>query len=337
MSRFRFAALLIAAPLLIAAEPPSAAIASPDIKAKIYLPDAQSGFYRGTRFDWSGVVYSLTYKGHEYYGPWFTQTDPTVHDFIYKGTDIVAGPCSAITGPVDEFRPVGYDDAKPGANFLKIGIGALRKPDSGKYDNYRVYDIAVPGKWSVKKTANSVEFTQELTDPSTGYAYIYKKTVALTNGKPEMVLSHSLKNTGKKAIETTVYNHNFLTLDKQAPGPGMSITVPFPIQAKRTVNEKLAKIEGNKLTYINTLQDRDVVFTNISGFGKTAKDHEIRIESTRAGAGIAISADKPLESENLWSIRSVVAMEPFIAITIVPGQTFDWTTRYLHYTLPAGK
>jgi hypothetical protein len=23
---------------------------------KLYLPDAEHGFYRGTRFDWSGVV-----------------------------------------------------------------------------------------------------------------------------------------------------------------------------------------------------------------------------------------------------------------------------------------
>ena len=48
---------------------PSAEVANGRIRAKIYLPDAQNGYYRGTRFDWSGVVYSLQYKGHNYYGP----------------------------------------------------------------------------------------------------------------------------------------------------------------------------------------------------------------------------------------------------------------------------
>src|ERR1700751_2217844 len=91
---------------------PSAEINNGLIRAKIYVPDARGGFYRGTRFDWSGVVYSLQAHGHDYYGPWFNKTDASVHDFVYRGTDIVAGPCSAITGPVDEFAPVGFEVAK---------------------------------------------------------------------------------------------------------------------------------------------------------------------------------------------------------------------------------
>ena len=26
------------------------------LTAKIYLPDAEKGFYRGTRFDWAGII-----------------------------------------------------------------------------------------------------------------------------------------------------------------------------------------------------------------------------------------------------------------------------------------
>ena len=75
--------------------PPEAEIANGLLRAKIYLPDPQKGYYRGTRFDWSGVIHSLEYNGHDYYGPWFTKTDPKVIDFIFDGSDIVAGPCSA--------------------------------------------------------------------------------------------------------------------------------------------------------------------------------------------------------------------------------------------------
>jgi hypothetical protein len=326
----------LVAALLSAAEPPSAAIANGQIQAKMYLPDAKDGYYRGTRFDWSGVVYSLQYQGHEYYGPWFQKMDPKVHDFIYEGADIIAGQCSAITGPVNEFRPVGFDDAKPGGNFIKIGVGALRKPDEKKYDAFRVYDIAVPGKWTVRKNRDSVEFTQELTDPSSGYGYLYRKTVRLVKGKPEMALEHSLKNTGSHAIQTNVYNHNFLVLDKQAPGPGLVITVPFQIQSRRVPNKELAEIRGNQIVYLKTLENRDVVSTPVQGFGDSVSDHEIRIENSRVGAGMKIRADRPLSSENLWSIRSVMAMEPFIAISIEPGKEFTWKTDYEYYTLPAG-
>ena len=133
------------------------------LKVRFYLPDARKGFYRGTRFDWSGVIGSLEHKGHKYYGPWFTKTDPAVTDFIYRGDDIVAGPCSAITGPVDEFSTddaaLGYDEAKPGGTFIKIGVGVLRKPrDGSAYNRFRLYEIVDPGKWKVRKTQNTIEF-----------------------------------------------------------------------------------------------------------------------------------------------------------------------------------
>ena len=53
-----------------------------------------------------------------------------------------------------------------------------------------------------------VEFSQELTGPS-GYAYAYRKTVRLAKDQPRMTLEHSLKNTGRRVIESNVYNHNF--------------------------------------------------------------------------------------------------------------------------------
>ena len=53
------------------------------------------------------------------------------------------------------------------------------------------YQLINPGEWKVKKKAASVEFTQTLNDKA--YSYEYKKTVELVKGKPEMVLSHTLK------------------------------------------------------------------------------------------------------------------------------------------------
>jgi hypothetical protein len=301
------------------------------------LPDARNGYYRGTRFDWSGVVHSLQYKGHEYYGPWFQKTDPKVRDFVYEGPDIIAGPCSAITGPVDEFRPLGWEAAKPGGVFVKIGVGALRKPDDGKYDNYKLYEIADAGKWTIRKHRDSIEFIQELADPTSGYGYVYRKTLRLAKGQPEMVLEHSLKNTGTRAIETSAYNHNFLVLDRQPPGPGLAITVPFQIQSRRPPNKELAEIRGNQIVYVKTLENRDVVATPLQGFGASPTDSEIRIESAKLGAGMRITADRPLASEALWSIRSVMAMEPFVSLSIAPNTEFTWKSTYTYYTLPAGK
>jgi len=78
-----------------------------------------------------------------------------------------------------------------------------------------------------------VEFTQELSDPAAGYAYLYRKTVRLEKGKPQMVIEHSLKNTGQRPIQSTVYNHNFVSIDKAGPGPYTTFRVPYHIRFGR--------------------------------------------------------------------------------------------------------
>src|SRR5207249_6819729 len=61
--------------------------------------------------------------------------------------------------------------------------------DESKYDNYRLYEIVDSGKWTIKKGRESIEFTQEVANSSSGYGYTYRKSLRLVNGKPEMVRS----------------------------------------------------------------------------------------------------------------------------------------------------
>ena len=325
---------LASAVAVMAAGPPVAEISNGKISATVYLPDPVNGFYQGTRFDWSGVVRSLEANGHSYYGPWFTKRSETVRDFIYDGQEIVAGPCSSTMGPADEFQPVGYDAAKPGGTFVKIGVGALKRADEKAYDAFRLYAIADHGKWSVKPKGDSIEILQILSDGSSGYGYEYRKTLRLVKGKSEMELVHSLKNIGKNAIETQVYNHNFLVLDGKGPQAGMTVTLPFEVTTGRKPNPELAAIEGNKIVYKKTLAGEDVVFFPITGFGDTASDHEIRIESTALKAGMSMRGDKPLQRVSLWSIRSNVSVEPFVAVSVAPGKEFRWTSSYRYYSIP---
>jgi hypothetical protein len=321
---------------------PQAEITNGLLRAKLYLPDPETGYYRGTRFDWSGVINSLEHDGHEYYGTWFTKTDPKVIDFIFDGADTVAGPCSAIMGPVEEFssneKALGYDEAKPGGTFIKIGVGVLRKPDNSDYTPYRLYDIVDHGKWTIRPEQDSVQFIQELKDFDSGYAYVYTKTVRFSKGKPEMVLRHSLRNKGRRPIDTSVYDHNFLVLDKQPIGPDFSITVPYDIKTEHAPDKDLAEVRGKQFVYRKVLQGKDTVAASFSGFGNTSTDYSITIENRKVGAGMKITGDRPLSQENLWSIRSVLAMEPFIHMIVEPGKQFTWSYRYSYYSLaPAHK
>ena len=78
-------AMLVLAVASVSAQTyPSHQITNGEITATVYLPDAKNGFYKTTRFDWSGAIGSLKYKGHDYYGTWWSKiTD--IYDFGYEG------------------------------------------------------------------------------------------------------------------------------------------------------------------------------------------------------------------------------------------------------------
>ncbi len=321
MTRFAAAYLLLCA-LACAADFPEASISNGPLHAKLYLPDAQKGYYQATRFDWSGQMPSLEYKGHTYFGNWNPAPyNPKLHD--------------AIMGPVEEFLTegagLGYAEAKAGGTFLKIGVGVIRKPEEHSFQQFKTYEIVDPGKWVVKTKDDSVEFTQTVADPSSGYAYQYTKVVQLVKGKPFMTLAHRLKNTGKKIIESDVYEHNFYMLDAQPTGPDVVVRFPFEVHATQDLRG-LAQIKGNELIYLKELTGRESAQSNLTGFGSDPKDYNISEENTKTGAGVRQTCDRPLVRINYWSIRSTACPEAYVHMKIAPGETFTWKISYEFYT-----
>ena len=308
---------------LMAQDYPSAAISNGVIAAKLYLPDPQRGSYHGTRFDWSGIVTSLEYRGHEYFGQWYERHDPKIHD--------------AITGPVEEFRSdeggLGYAEAKPGGTFIRIGVGAVRKPEEKQYRLFATYDIVDPGTRGTRRGKNWIEFAHEIR-PSAGYGYLYRKKLELVKGRPRLVIEHTLKNTGSKLIETYCYDHNFFVIDHEVVGPDIAVRFAFePKPATKFANG--GEVRGSEITYARELQKGETVSSELGGFGASAKDYDFRIENRKAGAGVRISGDQPLAKLLFWSIRSVACPEPYIHLRIAPGQAASWRIVYDFYTLNA--
>ena len=296
---------------------PRAEISNARIRASLYLPDAQAGYYRGTRFDWSGVVNSLTWNGHEYFGPWFERHDPKIHD--------------AITGPVEEFltgdSALGYEEVKAGGVFVRIGVGAARRPDDSAYKRFDTYEIVDPGTWAVNKGADRIEFVHTLRETN-GYAYTYRKVLRLSGDT--LVLEHTLKNTGTKAIKTTVYNHNFFMMDRQPTGPDIAIRFPFDARAARSLSD-LAALRSPEMVFLKQFEPKQTVFTEVEGFGATAKDYDFRIENRKTGAGVHITGDRPLAKLLFWSAATTTCPEPYIDVSAEPGRESTWRITYEFY------
>ena len=298
------------------AKNPQAEITNGIIKAHLYLPDPEKGYYRATRFDWSGIISSLEYDGHNYFGQWFEEYSPTIHD--------------AIMGPVESFSPLNYDETEPGDIFVQIGVGGMTKSDDDKYNSFKLYPIVNPGKWKIKKGADKVEFTQVLKDEN--YSYEYTKTVQLTKGKPEMVISHLLKNTGNRTIETSVFNHNFFVIDNQPTGKGFELIFPKNVSGTGRGIGDIAEIQGNKIIFSRDLASDETIYcASMDGINNSVKDFDIRIENRTTGAGARITGDQPLSKFVLWGSSTTLCPETYISIKLEPGKEFSWNYFYEFY------
>jgi hypothetical protein len=175
-----------------------------------------------------------------------------------------------------------------------------------------------------------VMFTHTLDDKV--YAYEYKKTVQLTKGKPELALLHSLKNTGKQTIETSVYNHNFFVMDKQPIGPDFVVTFPFKLITETEAPASLGKLQDNQILFGKVLVDNEHLFyRSLTGFSDNASEHDIKIENTKTGAGVRITSDLPISRLVFWSAPKTVCPEPYALLIIKPGETVSWKIEYQFY------
>jgi len=147
-----------------------------------------------------------------------------------------------------------------------------------------------------------------------------------------MILEHTLKNTGSKILESSVYDHNFLVIDHQSPGPPLHVLFPFEIYADRAM-AGLAEAGGHEIRYIKTPSGNERAATGITGFSNSVKDYDITVENRARGAAVRITGDHPLERFAYWSIASVIAPEPFIHVRVEPGKEFRWSIHYQFYIL----
>lgn len=351
------ASLLLLAPVLAHAQAPAAAPQSPPaptnvrdaaaqlaaapkaqigngvLKATVVLPDAARGFYRGVRFDWSGMLSSLKYGDQEYYGLWFDRIADNVRDFLFLDGGVTVANNTGAVGPAEVYdgeAPASWAEAPAGGTFLKIGVGMLRKPAAGgNYSQFGVYEPVNPGVWKTVVNKDRVLFIHTVTDPASGYGYVYRKVVRLVPGKPQMVIEHSLKNTGTRPISTVAYNHNFLTFGGEPTAAGVKITTPYAITTPQPVNPDNATVSGDTLTYSRALTGDQRFAATIEGYPAGAGPYDVAVHNA-AGAGFHVVSATPMSKLALWSIRRTVSAEPFVSLRAEPGQTIDWTFAYTY-------
>lgn len=96
-----------------------------------------------------------------------------------------------------------------------------------------------------------------------GYAYLYRKTVRLVKGKPELLIEHSLRNR-KQSDRHYADNHNCFVIDHEVVGPDLDF--------KFVCTPKLVPV------FRHELEDKGV-FTELAESGTEIKDYDFRYRS----------------------------------------------------------
>lgn len=293
---------------------PNAFVENRSLKVWFALPHHRVGYYRATRFDWSGVIYQLLYDGCSFFSPWRVRHNPLRHD--------------AISGPVNEFGVVGYEKAAIGDSFLKIGVGTLLKNSYQDYNAFSYYTISNPGFWRVKIDENVVSFIHRL-KTRIGYSYTYTKRFTLHPDRPEMTVDHNLRNEGNTSINTYVYNHNFLRIDKEKTGPETVVNFPFNVEEASAGNCEHIAFRRNSLSFTRPLEKNECVYLpEVAGITGSSENHAFCLENKKVRACVHVSGNRPLIRLAFWACATTCCLEPYIQIAVEGGKCFSWRNSY---------
>lgn len=280
--------------------------------------DLPMAHYNYSRFDWTGKIVSVNYKGITISG--VENRDSSSNNTIGRGFYNEFG--------ID--RPVGFDEIEEGEFFHKIGIGLLKK-EGKDYDFSRNYEI----KPATFKVAYGMEMIQLecISQYANGYAYtLYKEIELLENG---FIIRYHLKNTGDKTIKTDEYNHNFLAINKEVIGENYQLKFPFQLnQALFDANvnpDGKVDIQQQEVMFTGNPNDQ-FFFSNLTGNNTVKAGWELIHSDKRIG--IRETGNFNTNKINLWGWQHVISPELFFDIHVEPGELVEWSRTYEIYKIP---
>ncbi|PKQ67607.1 hypothetical protein BZG01_07595 [Labilibaculum manganireducens] len=273
--------------------------------------------YSLSRFDWTGKITSLIYKGVPI--STIERMNEDEEDNFGKGF-------------YNEFgieMPVGFDEIKEGEWFPKIGVGALKK-EGAEYSFSKAYETE-PADFKIMIDTNKL-FIECVSQIVNGYSYVLKKEIELLENS--FVVRYHLRNTGGKIISTNEYCHNFLAIDKELMGSNYILKFPFDIKPElfgATVNpEEKVELGQNEITFKNTPNEQ-FFFSNLSGSKNV--DAHWELINTKSKIGISETGSFKTNKINLWGWKHVVSPELFFDINLKPDQEIEWSRKYNIYEI----
>lgn len=268
--------------------------------------------YNFSRFDWSGKITQLKYKGIPFSVN--ERTDNHIENDFGKGFYNEFGMDTAL----------GFEEAEIGGWFHKIGIGYLKK-DSDSYDFTKKYKI-LPADFTIESNDNYIKITCT-TKEINGYSYVLIKSFSLIEAGFQ--IDYSLENTGEKDIINEEYTHNFLAINNDIMSENYELNFPFNLDSSTfysLVNpEQKVEIFSDKFAFNGTPNDQ-FFFSNLVDNKQIANQWKLIHKQLKLG--IQESTSFTTDKVNLWGWQHVISPELFCKIFVKSRETYQWKRVY---------
>ena len=302
---------------------PKVTLSNGQVEADVFLPDAGKGYYRKCRFDWSGMSDQVRWNGHN-----FLCSSAVTGDMDFRACGTAEELCMGI---FNSPGPLGYAEAPVGGGFIKPGVGILKKHSDEDYSFQNDYEIIEPIKWNIQSGDNWVEFSQRLADYN-GWGYCYTKRITLSDDAPEILITRTLENLGSKKIEATHYCHNYLLFDEDAVGPNYEIKLTFAPEIFSDELNGHVKLNGHTIGFHREIHAGDYAFGSFDGFDAES-NYSIVVENSKTKTAVEIQGDRPFERFHLYCQQKMICPEPFVKLTVEPGEKTEWETKYIFHEI----
>ena len=224
-----------------------------DLSAVIFLPKglkpAERTFYMASRFDHSSMIGDIRrttrnrHSGKEttqlFYGTeqWRVPHDPYWPE---SGVGLAAEFGVGDDGAFCNYRcgwyevnevtngVLGYEEAKNGESFLKIGVGELIKgscPICDSSEDYKFnspYEFKRRPEWQLETSPNTPNF-MALSHEATLYQNGYRLRKEITVNDDAILVKTILTNIGRVPFASAWYSHHFYTCDNHPIGRGVGV------------------------------------------------------------------------------------------------------------------
>ena len=222
--------------------------------------------------------------------------------------------CTNGVGICNEFNmtnPIGYDEAKPGDKFLKLGVGLLTRKDENPYEFWGKYEVE-PSVYKCEWKEDKVSFQVKPT-LCNGYEVLLNKEITLKDNC--INIKYSLENLGEKPVSIEEYCHNFLRFNDYKVCDDYQLYLPYKVQPIEKTEGIVINDEG--ITWNSDISDGFYMKTSLLD-----KSYYRAFELKHGPSGLSIIEEDDFYATRfaLWGTKDIISPEVFISFTILPGE-----------------